>query len=127
MAVQLGESCQIVSGGFLCATPHCVKGAKPVPGSNVKVTRASFPVFCGTDPFFKMSVPKNCTEEQVTTISVGADRVPPIKGRYENGITFGDFLTRTFALFYEHTEAAEKHTPTLSETATAASTPTPAN
>eukprot|EP00518_Triparma_eleuthera_P000794 CAMPEP_0182453986 /NCGR_PEP_ID=MMETSP1319-20130603/808_1 /TAXON_ID=172717 /ORGANISM="Bolidomonas pacifica, Strain RCC208" /LENGTH=327 /DNA_ID=CAMNT_0024651951 /DNA_START=83 /DNA_END=1062 /DNA_ORIENTATION=+ len=57
MAVQLGECCQIVTGGSLMATPHCVKGASPSASPGVRVSRISHPCFIDTKPDFPLSMP----------------------------------------------------------------------
>jgi len=101
MAVQLGECAQIVTGGVLQATPHCVRGAVPKPGSGVKVARISHPCFIDTPPYFPLSAPEGCSREQAC--AGGDPRVPPLEKRWTgDGQEFGDFLSKTFQLYYEH-------------------------
>lgn len=102
MAVQMGECCQIVTGGILQATPHCVRGAVPVPGSGIKIARISHPCFIDTAPYFTLDAPKGTSREQTCA---GADyRVPPLDKRWlDDGMEFGEFLKKTFQLYYEHT------------------------
>jgi isopenicillin N synthase-like dioxygenase len=52
LAFQLGESSQILSGGILEATPHCVRG-----GSLVNVSRNTMAVFMGPEHQELMKVP----------------------------------------------------------------------
>jgi isopenicillin N synthase-like dioxygenase len=103
MAVQLGECCQIVTGGLLNATPHCVRGAVPKEGSGVKVSRISHPCFIDTAPHFPLRAPAGVTREQVC--GGGDSKVPPLETRWlEDGQTFGDFLKTTFEQYYAHTK-----------------------
>lgn len=101
MAVQIGECLQIISGGFLVATPHCVRGVDPSIGSR-SIARVSFPCFVDMVPEFQLNVPIDCTTEQVLNSGVrGCAKVPPLQDRWENGKTFGDFLADTFRMYYE--------------------------
>ena len=103
MAVQLGECVQIVTGGVLCATPHCVRGATPEAGSKVKVSRISHPCFIDCVPSHPLHMPKDCTREQVFGSAIGDSKVPPLDIRWtEDGMTFGDFLQTTFSRYYDH-------------------------
>jgi isopenicillin N synthase-like dioxygenase len=61
--VQCGECLQIISGGYLVATPHCVRASKSLPGK--KVGRATFPVFVDTDIDFPLSAPEGVARDQV--------------------------------------------------------------
>jgi isopenicillin N synthase-like dioxygenase len=101
MAVQIGECLQIISGGCIVATPHCVKGADPTFGSG-NIARVSFPCFVDMVPEFPLRVPDGCTKEQVLECSVkGCAKVPPLGERWDDGKTFGDFLADTFKKYYE--------------------------
>ncbi|GMI47074.1 hypothetical protein TrCOL_g3500 [Triparma columacea] len=103
MAVQLGECVQIVTGGALTATPHCVRGAVPEPGSGVKVARISHPCFIDTVPHFPLRMPSGVKMEEVFQGALGESKVPPLKDRWtEDGMIFGDFLQKTFERYYEH-------------------------
>ncbi|GMH86749.1 hypothetical protein TrVE_jg11929 [Triparma verrucosa] len=104
MAVQLGECTQIVTGGALMATPHCVRGAD-CRGGSVKVARISHPCFIDTSPNFELRRPGGVEEEDVFKDALGESKVPPLKERWtEDGMTFGDFLGKTFEKYYEHTK-----------------------
>jgi isopenicillin N synthase-like dioxygenase len=97
MAVQMGECVQILTGGAVVATPHCVRGAN-VPN----VARISLPIFIDTPPTFGLHMPRGSSREQVLNAGVGSSRVPPLDSRWmSDGMTFGDFLQTTFAQYYE--------------------------
>ena len=100
MAVQLGECVQVVTGGVLVATPHCVRGATP---TEVPVARVSHPCFIDCVPTTPITMPEGCTMEQV--FGSGTDsKVPPLEKRWtHDGMLFGDFLQKTFSMYYEHT------------------------
>mmetsp|Transcript_26205 Transcript_26205/g.32300 ORF Transcript_26205/g.32300 Transcript_26205/m.32300 type:complete len:435 (-) Transcript_26205:123-1427(-) len=121
MAVQIGECFQIVTGGNVVATPHCVKSADPnwyrkednvdVDGENKtkedgkksrKIARISFPCFVDTVPTFPLTAPNGCSREEVLKRGVvGCAKVPPLENRWlEDGMDFGSFLQTTFALYY---------------------------
>ena len=95
MAVQLGECVQILTGGAVVATPHCVRGSS-VPHA----ARVSFPCFIDTPPGFPLYVPKGCHREDA--LVVDCPKVPPLSMRWiEDGMLFGDFLTKTFSEYYK--------------------------
>ena len=97
MGMQIGECLQIISGGLLVATPHCVKGCKATPN----VARISVPCFAGTPITFPLSVPPGCTREDVFRNTV-SQKVPPLSGRWlRDGIPFADFLGDSFKSYYE--------------------------
>ena len=97
LAIQIGECLQILTGGAVVATPHCVRGAA-VPG----VARISFPCFIDTPPTYPLRMPEGRTRQQVLVNE--SDKVPSLDKRWtHNGMTFGDFLTKTFGMYYEWT------------------------
>jgi hypothetical protein len=110
MAIQMGECTQIVTGGTVTATPHCVRGTMQ-PG----IARISLPCFVDTPPNFPLSMPMNCTRRQVLADSSSSgssqssgQRVPPLDQRWtRDGMTFGDFLQATFAMYYDWSEPKE--------------------
>ena len=103
MAVQMGECVQIVTGGALQATPHCVRGAKPPPGSKIKVARIAHPCFIDTVPQFPLSAPEGVPVSQIFADALGCSKVPPLAERWTgNGMVFGDFLQKTFEIYYQH-------------------------
>lgn len=101
MAVQIGECVQILTGGAVVATPHCVRGA--ISDGTVSVARISLPCFIDTPPDVPLSMPsRGCTREQVLMAGVGSSRVPPLSARWaHDGMLFGDFLQKTFSLYYD--------------------------
>jgi len=84
MAVQMGECLQIITGGKVIATPHCVRSANPSSmGKERKVARISFPCFIDTIPSFPLKVPSGCIREHVLESAVvGCAKVPPLGKRY---------------------------------------------
>jgi isopenicillin N synthase-like dioxygenase len=102
MAVQLGECVQILTGGAVVATPHCVRGSTKMTNSTCSgsTARISCPCFIDAPPGFPLRVPDACHREQV--LVVDCPRVPPLAMRWtEDGMKFGDFLTKTFSMYYE--------------------------
>ena len=96
MAVQIGECVQIITGGKIVATPHCVKGAK-VAG----VGRISFPLFIDTAPNVELKMPLDCTRDDVFAAAIPNDKVPALDSRWKNGQSFGEFLDATFNVYYK--------------------------
>ena len=103
MAIQIGEVVQILTGGAVSATPHCVRGPTHNYKSNgVKVARISCPCFIDSKPTFPLIAPEGCTKEQVISAGIGREKVPALEDRWvEDGMTFGDFLQRTFERYYD--------------------------
>ena len=93
MAIQIGECTQIITGGVVNATPHCVKGAPDL-------ARASLACFIDTPPSFPLNIPPG-NNDSSSAISSSSSRVPPLQDRWTNGTTFGDFLQTTFQKYYE--------------------------
>lgn len=94
LAVQMGECTQIVTGGTVQATPHCVRGA-----TNRNVARISLPCFVDTPPTFALTLPDGMDERTVLQSVDG--KVPPLSERWNNGDTFGTFLQKTFSVYYD--------------------------
>ena len=104
LAIQIGECVQILTGGVVVATPHCVRAPRATwnPNSSTKVARISHPCFIDSKPTFPLRKPKGCTREDVTKAGSGEGKVPPLKDRWtEDGQTFGDFLQKTFSRYYD--------------------------
>lgn len=91
MAIQIGECCQILTGGEVMATAHCVKGAP-------NAARTSFACFIDTPPTYSLKAPP------IQSLSVGpafsSSRVPPLSARWKDGMLFGEFLEKTFKSYY---------------------------
>jgi isopenicillin N synthase-like dioxygenase len=93
MAIQLGEAMQILSGGVLAATPHCVRGC---PGE----ARTSLPVFVDAPPTYQLQLPSTATRGNV--LRHDSPKIPSLASRWtEDGMAFGDFLMKTFETYYE--------------------------
>jgi isopenicillin N synthase-like dioxygenase len=95
MAIQIGECTQIITGGVLVATPHCVKGAP-------NLARASLACFIDTPPSFRLSVPGDIPD--LVQLSTSSSRVPSLRARWKDGMTFGDFLQTTFQTYYDYNQ-----------------------
>ena len=96
LAFQIGESAQIVSGGVLQATPHCVKSA----GLSGGVSRNTFALFMEPNNDVVLKVPQGAGEKDVFVVDKSG-RVPPMLNRFSNGCTFGDFEKKTLSQYYE--------------------------
>lgn len=104
LAVQIGECLQILTGGVVVATPHCVRGPRAGwnPNSSTKVARISHPCFIDSKPTFALTMPDGCSREGVAHAGSGRSKVPPLEERYtHDGMTFGDFLQKTFEKYYD--------------------------
>eukprot|EP00535_Pseudo-nitzschia_heimii_P009620 CAMPEP_0197192616 /NCGR_PEP_ID=MMETSP1423-20130617/25343_1 /TAXON_ID=476441 /ORGANISM="Pseudo-nitzschia heimii, Strain UNC1101" /LENGTH=364 /DNA_ID=CAMNT_0042645537 /DNA_START=36 /DNA_END=1126 /DNA_ORIENTATION=+ len=88
MAIQIGECTQILTGGAVTATPHCVKGAPDV-------ARTSFACFIDTPPTFPLRAPPTQQYSSLRHIAFSSPRVPPLNKRWHDGILFGEFLEKT--------------------------------
>lgn len=112
MAVQLGECVQILTGGAVLATPHCVRGSSMLTrrsSTTESTARISFPCFIDAPPGFPLRVPDECHREQVLVVE--CPHVPPLAMRWtEDGMTFGDFLTKTFSMYYEWSMKCNENT-----------------
>jgi len=101
MAVQVGECTQVVTGGELVATPHCVRGCRPELTGGRRVARISCPCFVDTHPTFPLRMPAGSTREAVLARGLSS-KVPPLGERWEqDGQTFGDFLGASFRRYYD--------------------------
>jgi len=96
MGIQVGECLQVISGGLLVATPHCVRGCKASPN----IARLSLPCFVDTPVNFPLSIPAGCNREDVFRNTV-AQKVPPLAERWtRDGQTFAEFLQESFQVYY---------------------------
>ena len=106
MAIQIGEVVQILTGGVVSATPHCVRGPNPnfnsADGPGIKVARISCPCFIDSKPTFPLVAPNGSSKEQVVNAGVGREKVPALEDRWtQDGMAFGDFLQKTFEKYYD--------------------------
>jgi len=95
LAFQMGETQQVHSGGFLQATPHCVRGA-----STKGVTRETFAFFL--EPMWddSMSVPQGVDPQQAiagTSSQYLPKGVPALSKRWSPDMDFGTFTKATLA------------------------------
>ena len=74
LAFQLGESTQIMTGGMLEATPHCVVRSDELAGKGV--SRNTFALFMEPDDLYPMSVPKS--RNPSSAINKDTHKVPPL-------------------------------------------------
>ena len=96
MAIQIGECTQIMTGGAVIATPHCVRG---VPN----LARASLACFIDVPPVVPLSLPPGgATPESI--MAMESDRVPTMAKRWKDGMKFGEFLQKTFEAYYNKDE-----------------------
>lgn len=86
-AFQLGEVTQIISGGYLEATPHCVVRNSELAGR--KISRDTFALFMEPNSLERLSVPEGVSESEITMKS--AYKIPELKKRWKNGMFFKDF------------------------------------
>ena len=98
VAFQIGEILQILSGNKLIATPHCVKST-----SMENVSRNTLAIFMDTDPMFNIKVPKNMEDdiEEIITIKNLPEGVPKLKDRFVNGMSYAEFLDKTYKSYYK--------------------------
>jgi len=99
---QIGETAQIHSGGFLQATPHCVRGAEGPQAYGV--SRETFAVFMEPMWMEKMDVPNGTSLERVTEGSSGKylpRGVPSLSSRWTDpSMSFAEFTTATLKSYY---------------------------
>ena len=94
MAIQCGECLQVVTGGKLVATPHCVRP----PMNSSDISRACMPVFVDSSPEFPLVSP---TGREAVFVNTVKQWVPPLADRWKDGQTFADFLGASFKAYYE--------------------------
>jgi isopenicillin N synthase-like dioxygenase len=92
LAIQIGEIMQIFSGGKLEATPHRVIATK-----YPDYTRQTFVNFFLPEWDEIISVPDGFTEEDV--FKVQSDKVPDLKLRWKNGISFKELIDNSWNFF----------------------------
>jgi len=98
LAVQMGGCTQIVTGGAMRTTPHCVRGAAAGAGVAANIARISLPCFVDTPPTFPLCLPDGVDETAI--LQTITDKVPPLGERWKSGDLFGDFLQKTFSVYY---------------------------
>ena len=93
---QIGETLQLLSGGYLQATPHCVRSC-----SIPDVTRETFPVFMGCDVEQDITLPPWAKEDALETKGMkGLVGVPALKDRYKGCKIAYEFAHNTLSAYY---------------------------
>ncbi len=93
---QVGELLQILSGGYLQATPHCVKSSK-IKG----VTRETFPVFIDCNVEQDITLPKWSRKDVTETKGMKGLGVPELKKRYHGCKQYHEFVFNTYSKYYD--------------------------
>lgn len=100
LAFQIGETAQILSGGFLQATPHAVRAAS---SSTSRISRETFAVFMEPEYSYPMRQPTGIdpfdaqSQEAAANLPKG---VPPIAARWNPLQSFGEFTEATLAAYH---------------------------
>jgi isopenicillin N synthase-like dioxygenase len=100
-AFQLGETCQILSGGLLQATPHAVL-TDPTSTTN-GVTRESFALFMEPEYNHRLDPPQGVTADEC--LGTEAETLhqelglSPLSARWKPGMTYGEFHLATVSAF----------------------------
>lgn len=97
IAIQLGETIQYLSGGFLRATPHCVQSCK-----RINVSREQFALFMDCDPTTDFKLPDySLKKEKVVECKQLPKGVPLLESRVKDCDTYGDFVKKTISAYYQ--------------------------
>ncbi|KAL4463191.1 hypothetical protein ABPG74_007192 [Tetrahymena malaccensis] len=87
LAFQSGEVAQIVSGGLIVATPHCiVRGPKSI---GTGIARNNFVNFLSPNQSFEMRVPEGVDPNTVANME--CYYVTKLKDRWSQGMNYGEF------------------------------------
>ena len=100
LAFQIGEAAQIMSGGSLQATPHCVRSLGAV---DAALSRGTLAVFCGPDHDTPMASPTGALVEDVLRGAQGEllpPGVPTLISRWRETDSFREFSLRTLSAYY---------------------------
>lgn len=93
---QIGETAQVHSGGMLRATPHMVQSVS-VPN----VSRSTMAIFTEPGHLHPMDMPEGTAVEDALRCQHLPPGVPLLSTRWEDGIHFGDFSSKTFQAYYK--------------------------
>lgn len=92
---QIGETLQILSGGYFRATPHAVSG------KNLNnVTRETYPLFIDCNPLKDISIPKFAKDNVLETYGI-TDNIVPLKDRYNGCKYYYEFAAATYKSYYD--------------------------
>ena len=94
VAVQLGELLQILSGGRLRATPHCVCSGIAQHG----LSREQFVVFMDCLHDTPLSLPTDALPDALDTPFLPSG-VPSLRSRFDDGMSYADFSKRTYQAY----------------------------
>lgn len=91
---QIGETLQILSGGYFRATPHAVSG------KNLNnITRETYPLFIDCHPMKNISIPKFAKDNVLETYGI-TDNIVPLKDRYQGCEYYHEFAANTYKSYY---------------------------
>ncbi|CAD8044442.1 unnamed protein product [Paramecium primaurelia] len=95
LAFQIGETAQIVSGGIVEATPHCV--VKSDETVRRQLNRNTFAVFMG--PLFNevLNVPKGIDKDNA--LNKPAYNIPALLGRWDENMTFLEYSANSLKAY----------------------------
>ncbi|XP_061353717.1 uncharacterized protein LOC133298440 [Gastrolobium bilobum] len=85
IAYQIGETTEILSGGYLCATPHCVQAPKGEESSGIE--RSTFALFMQPDWDEKLSFPEE--------VHIHKELIPS-----NSALTFGEYSEMLLDKYY---------------------------
>ncbi|GAB4828353.1 hypothetical protein Ancab_035351 [Ancistrocladus abbreviatus] len=85
IAYQIGETTEILSGGYLCATPHCVRAPRGKEASGLD--RSTFALFMQPDWDEKLKFPENVHIHQELIMS-------------NRSLTFGEYTEKLLDKYY---------------------------
>ena len=97
LAIQLGEFFQILSGGLLRATPHCVRSSK-----SLNITREQLAMFMDCSPTQLLELPEfSLPRDRVFNTPFLPEGVPELKSRIVGAETYRDFANNTFKAYLQ--------------------------
>ncbi|KAL6221832.1 hypothetical protein ACLB2K_005225 [Fragaria x ananassa] len=85
IAYQIGETTEVMSGGYLCATPHCVRAPKGEEASGLD--RSTFAFFMQPDWDEKLNFPEE--------VHIHKELIPP-----NGSLTFGEYTEKLLDKYY---------------------------
>ena len=95
VAIQLGETFQVLSGGLLRATPHCVRACQ-----NPDISREQLALFLSCNPTESMEMPSySLPFDEVVKTAFLPEGVPPLRSRLSGASVYQDFATNTFKAY----------------------------
>uniref|UniRef100_A0A0G4F2K0 Non-haem dioxygenase N-terminal domain-containing protein n=1 Tax=Chromera velia CCMP2878 TaxID=1169474 RepID=A0A0G4F2K0_9ALVE len=98
LAFQIGEAEQLMTGGILQATPHCVR-----PPSKKGVSRSTLAVFMEPEWAHLVAAPRGIDDTELKRGANGEllpPGVPALLSRWKEGMDFGEFTEKTLGAYY---------------------------